>query len=94
MNDTHADLITLPDGSTAFVDGIPDTCAHDGNGDAVHFTASGKVIHWHTFRAWAGYTSQMRHSLIYEHQSQIGDPITGSAVTCSKCGKQFNPPSF
>jgi hypothetical protein len=94
MTDTHADLITLPDGSTAFIDGLPDACPHDWNGDAVHFTASGRVIHWHTFRAWASYTAQLRDELIHAHQNQIGDPVVGSAVTCSKCRKQFNPPNF
>lgn len=90
---THGEVI-ISNGIIAFVDGIPDKCEHDWSGDAVHFTASGKTIFWHTYRQWASYTSQMRDRLIYEYHQKIDDPIIGGAVTCRKCKKIFYPPMF
>ncbi len=93
MSNTHSAHIIAP-GFSAFIDGIPDKCQHDWSGDAVYFTESGKTIYWHTFRAWAGYTEAMRGQLIHEHQDDIGDPVSGSAVTCRKCKKIFSPPLY
>lgn len=90
---TH-EIFIQGNGFNAFVTGVPDTCQHDWSGDEVHFTQSGKTIYWHTFRQWASFTSKMRNRLIYEHQEEIGDPITGGAVTCKHCKKIFHPPMF
>lgn len=90
---THSAIIIFPKGlGKAFIDGIPDTCDHDYTGATVFTTASGKVIHWHTFRRWASFTSMARDPLIMEHQEEQGDPVVSAAVTCSKCGKPFNVP--
>lgn len=97
MNDpnTHSEFVFDPEGGLRiFVDGIPDECEHDWSGDAVHFTASGGTIYWYTYRQWASFTATMRDRLIHEHQQEIGDPITGGAVTCRKCKKIYSPSMF
>lgn len=43
-SNTHGAFIKLGEGCHAFMDGIPDQCEHDWNGDAVHFAASGKIL--------------------------------------------------
>lgn len=91
--DKHSAVI-VTEGFSAFVDGIPDKCEHDYNGDSVCITASGKVIWWHTFKKWASYTEEMRLPLIHEHQNEINDPVVEQAVTCVHCKKIFQPPMF
>lgn len=93
-NDTHGELIILPDGSHAFIDGVPDDCEHNWNGDSVYYTQSGKRITIQTFLKWAGYTSQYRSKLIHNHQNDIFDPISSGGVTCSKCKKEWSPPMY
>ncbi len=78
-------------GMSFFIDGIPDTCKHDYSDD-VFISASGKVIHWHTYRQWARFTSQMRNRLIQEHHNKIDDPIAEYTSECRKCHKIFSPP--
>lgn len=89
---THGKLIQLPDGASAFVDGIPDECEHDSKGDVVYQSASGKIIYWHTYRKWASLPTKERGRLIQEYHDEIEDPITMMTSTCSKCKKAaFNP---
>lgn len=57
------DLIEVPGGGLAFVDGIPDDCPHDYS-ESVYQTKSGKWIFWHTYRQWATLTSAARYDLI------------------------------
>lgn len=75
----------------AFIDGITTghTCKWDG--DAVFVSASGKIIHWHTYRQWASYPGAARERLIYEHHNRIEDPIAQGGATCSICKAMFNP---
>lgn len=91
--ETHGAFIQFKDGGHAFIDGIPDTCDHDYS-DNVFITVSGKVIHWHTYRQWARFTSEMRNRLIHDHQNEIGDPIQIGTSECRKCKKIFHPPMF
>lgn len=91
---THSEILQMPDGSTAFVDGIPDKCQHDDKGDQILWSASGKTIYWHTYRQWAHLPADARHELVYQHHHEIDDPIVGGCVSCSKCKKPFSPPLF
>lgn len=90
MNNTHSAIILLL-GGIAFVDGIPDTCAHDGPMDEVLQSASGKMIYWHTYRQWASFTTEMRSRLIYAYHEQIEDPIVMGTCQCRNCKKVLMP---
>lgn len=87
MSNTHS--VVIP--GFAFINGVPDTCNHNWNGDTIFFTKSGKMITPHTFPEWASYTAQMREPLIHKHQQEIDDPILEGAVSCSICKKVFQP---
>lgn len=89
--ETHGAFIYLGDGAHAFIDGIPDTCDHDYS-DEVFISKSGKVIHWHTYRQWARFNSDMRRDLIFEHHDKIDDPILTGTSECRKCHKIYSPP--
>lgn len=91
--ETHGAVIRLSEDSIMFVDGIPDQCQHDYKDD-VFISASGKVIHWHTYRQWASYTAQMRNQLIMQHHYDIEDPIVEGTAECRKCHKIYQPPIF
>lgn len=93
VTETHGAFIQLKGGGHAFIDGIPDTCEHDYSDD-VFITVSGKTIHWHTYRNWARYTSEMRNRLIFDYQNEVGDPIQTGTSECRKCKKIFHPPIF
>lgn len=91
---THGAMISFADGSVAFVDGIPDKCEHDWNGDDVYQSASGKMIYWHTYRQWASLCRDARAKLIYEYHEKIDDRIVMETSACRKCKKIFHPPLF
>jgi hypothetical protein len=91
--ETHSAFGSLGNGSTFFIDGIPDTCEHDYKDD-VFIAASGKVIHWYTYRKWASYTAAMRNDLIQEYHNRIDDPIVCGTSECRKCKKIYHPPMF
>ena len=93
FNNTHSAVLAF-DGGIAFVDGIPDTCLHDGPMDEVFQSASGKTIYWHTYRQWASFTSAMRNQLIEEHHIEIEDPIVLGTCQCRKCKKVLIPQMF
>lgn len=84
MRNTHS-IAVIGEGFSYFADGIPNDHECNSKGDWIYITASGKVIHWYTFRKWASYTSQYRNRLIEEYQDRIGDPILQGSVTCSIC---------
>lgn len=89
----HGAILSFPDGSVAFVDGIPDTCKHDYS-DPVYQTASGKWIFWYTYRKWAHLTSKDRGMLIQELHFHNGDPILLGTSQCTKCKKIYEPNFF
>ena len=92
--DTHTEFIAFEhEGKkiTAFMSGVPDKCQHDDNGGTVHTTRSGKYIFPATYPQWAGYTSRLRDPLIIAYQDSIDDPVLESGVSCSKCGKPWEP---
>lgn len=91
MNNTHSAIIFLLGCGVAFVDGIPDTCAHDGPMDEVFQSASGKMIFWHTYRQWASFTDDIRSQFIHQHHEEIGDPIVMGTCQCRKCKKVLMP---
>jgi len=89
----HGELIALPGGGHAFVDGIPDDCEHDYS-DPVYQTKSGKWIYWHTYRQWASLPSKDRDILIQNlHYSgeKSDDPIITATSQCTKCKKIYAP---
>lgn len=83
--DTHSDLISGEiDGKkfTAFIDGIPDKCEHDDNGEVLSFNDAGQYFkesempdHKTDYDAWVKF--------------QEDNKINGGCVSCSKCGKPF-----
>jgi hypothetical protein len=91
--ETHGAVIRISKDSIAYIDGIPDTCQHQYDDD-IFISASGKVIHWYTYKQWASYTAPMRNQLIQEYHESIGDPITTGTSECRKCHKIFHPPMF
>jgi len=93
LNDTHGLFIQLPNGN-AFIDGLPDKCEHEWNGDTIFFTASGKRITPYTYLNWTKYTEKVRNDLIQDYHRKIEDEIVGGTSSCSKCGKEFHPEMF
>lgn len=92
-NNTHGEFIS-GNGFSAFVDGMPDTCDHDWNGDVIMQSTSGKIIYWYTYRKWASLTTQARRQLVYQHHYELDDHIIMETSSCSKCKKVFSPPMF
>lgn len=72
---THGEMMVLPSGAIAFVDGIPDKCDHDWNGDVVYQSASGKMIYWHTYRQWASLCSDARGRRPTDQLFPTPDPL-------------------
>lgn len=90
--ETHSAFGSFDDG-TFFIDGISDTCKHEYKDD-VFITASGKVIHWYTFRKWASFTAAMRNNLIQQWSIDNDDPIVEGTSECRKCHKIYSPSIF
>lgn len=90
---THSAFVQISPNSHAFIDGIPDACGHKEE-DSVYQAASGKIIYWHTYRQWAGFTSQMRDRLIHNYHESIDDPIVMGTSQCRKCKRIFHPGHF
>lgn len=90
IQETHSEFIQIGE-IGAFIDGTPDTCQHEYK-DEVFITASGKEIHWHTFRQWASLTAPMRNDLIYKWSVENDDPIVCATSECRKCHKIYSPP--
>lgn len=92
-NNTHGAFIQLPDGAHAFIDGIPDQCDHDWNGKGCHIIS---------YIGGGGYDKMI--PIIDDHPDEFyrmdqelrlnGKYISGGCVSCSKCGKPFEPPMF
>jgi len=94
--DTHGELIVLPNGWHAFIDGVPDNCDHDYS-DSVYQTKSGKWIFWHTYRKWAHLPGKDRDRLINElhnYGPEAEDPIILGTSQCTKCKKIYSPPLY
>lgn len=90
--ETHGAMIRIGD-SVCFIDGIPDTCQHEYKDD-VFITASGRVIHWHTFRQWASFCAPMRNYLIQQWCIDNDENIVEGTSECRKCGKIYHPGYF
>lgn len=85
MNRNSSAFIQLPNGATAFIDGLKQDHECNSNGDAEYQTASGKMIYWHTQRQWAHLTTEARRPLLYAYYESIDDPICMETCTCSIC---------
>ena len=84
---THGAFMQFSDGSTAFVDGIPDTCEHDDDGPVLSFNDTGEYFKDSDMPDYKtdpeGWT-----------KFQEDHDIRGGCVSCSKCGRPFSPPMF
>lgn len=83
----------FPDGSRAFVDGIPDTCEHDSKGTGYHFIS---FIGGGGFDELIPDTGQTQDEMIAldEELRKNGKYLSGGCSSCSKCGRPFTPPMF
>src|SRR3990172_8381776 len=91
--DTHGEFIELPDGSRAFVDGIPDKCEHQWDGAGYHFVS---YIGGGGMDSLIPDTNQSHEEMevLDKALRNEGKYISGGCVSCSKCGKPFEPPMF
>lgn len=72
---------------SAFIDGIPDKCEHNWDGETLSFNDAGEFF---------------KDSEMPDHSSdpvgwvkfQEEHKINGGCVSCSKCGKPFYPPLY
>jgi hypothetical protein len=88
--DTHGEFITgKVDGKpfSAFIDGVPDKCQHDDKGEELSFNDAGEY-----FKA----SEIPNHEINYDAWIKFQDEhkIRGGCVSCSKCGKPFEPDMF
>lgn len=93
--DAHGVFMEFPDGSRAFVDGIPDICQHDSYGSGYHFISFTRE-HGGGFCDMIPDTGQTQEEMITmdEELRKNGKYLSGGCVSCSKCGKPFTPPLF
>lgn len=92
-NNTYGAFIQLPDGAHAFIDGIPDQCEHDWDGKGYHIIS---CIGGGGYDEWIPDTTNSAEEY-YELDEELrlrGKYISGGCVSCSKCGKPFEPPMF
>ena len=90
---THGAFIQLPDGANAFVDGIPDKCEHQWDGHGYHIVSYMGGGGTDCMIADSGQSQELMEALDTELRKQ-GKYISGGCVSCSKCGKPFEPPMF
>lgn len=90
---THGAFIQLPDGATAFVDGIPDKCEHEWNGKGYHFVSH---INGGGTDNLIPNTGQLQEELMEldELLRKEEKYLSGGCISCSKCGKPFEPSMF
>lgn len=90
---THGSFIEFPDGSRAFVDGIPDKCDHEWDGKGYHFVS---YVGGGGMDEPIPDTDQTQEELqqLDEELRKNGKYLSGGCVSCSKCGKPFEPPLY
>lgn len=80
----HTEIITITHGgkkSTAILSGVPDKCEHDSDGEEMFFNDAGR--YWKRSQLPKGKANAIK--FMDKHR------INGSCVSCSKCGKPFEP---
>ena len=89
---THSAFIQLPDGGNAFVDGIPDKCEHQWDGPGYHFVTYIGGCEADLIPD----TGQSQEEMIAldEQLRKEGKYLSGGCVSCSKCGKPYEPSMF
>jgi hypothetical protein len=92
-NNTHGGFIQFNDGSTAFVDGLPDKCDHDDKGSGYHFISYMGGGGMDELLPDTGQTQEQLMALDL-HLRAFGKYLSGGCVSCSKCGKPYEPPMF
>jgi hypothetical protein len=77
----------------AFVDGIPDECNHEWNGQGYYFVS---YINGGGFDEFIPDTGQATGELqaLDEKLRTEGKYLSGGCVSCSKCGKPYEPSMF
>lgn len=89
QNNTHSAIILTNTGKPlAFIDGIPDSCEHDSNGEELFFNNEGEY-----FPASASPNRELNDGRDL-HEFFIIHKINGGCSSCSKCGKPFTPDFF
>lgn len=78
---------------SAFVDGIPDKCQHQWDGKGYHFVS---YINGGGFDEMIPDTGQSQQELqnMDEELRKQGKYLSGGCVSCSKCGKPYEPEMF
>lgn len=86
MSDTHSAILTDESGRPiAFVDGIPEKCSHEWNGQTLHFNNDGEYFADNAVPDHRLNDGRDAHEFYILHQ------IVGACASCSKCGKPFEP---
>lgn len=89
QNNTHAAVLTDEEGrAIAFIDGIPDTCEHDDNGEWLHFNSEGEYFKESELPPNELNAGRNRYKFFVLHA------INGGCCSCSKCGKPYTPDFF
>lgn len=91
MKNTHGEFISLNIGDdkvNAFIDGVPDDCNHDWDGEGYYIVS---------FIGGGGDeyikppASRDEYEKLDAEYRKAGRYISGGCVSCSKCGKPFSP---
>lgn len=90
---THGAFMDLGNGMTAFVDGVPDKCEHEWNGKGYHFVSFIRGGGMDTLIPDTGQSQEEMEKLDKDLRKE-GKYLSGGCVSCSKCGKPFEPPMF
>lgn len=97
-SNTHSAIIDLPNGVRAFIDGIPDQCEHDWNGENynVLILASDEEREelWMLDSEIKECGYDLTKQTDQERFHQEGWRLVGGGVTCTKCKKPFQPDFF
>lgn len=72
---------------SAFIDGIPDKCKHDDNGEILSFNDKGEYF---KESEMPNPKTDYDNWLLFQEKHEI----RGGCVSCSKCGKPFEPDFF
>lgn len=86
MSNKHSAILTDNDGRpVAFVDGIQDKCEHQWDGELLHFNDAGEYFRDGEIPGIEFDYGRLLHQFYTDHR------ICGACVSCSKCGKLFEP---
>ncbi len=93
MSDTHGEFITGEINGqpfSAFIDGVPDKCQHEWNGSGYDIISSIDYVSTEYVAAPPDETPEEYYRRDQELRKN-GKYISDGCVSCSKCGKAFEP---